>query len=224
MVNMKTSISVRYRRVSGSGRESGVALIIALICLFVMSTLAVGVLYSTQSEVWTTSNYRAVTQARYIAEAGAQQALNYLQTQSTITSAASFTSSYFNYSTSMPITYTGPGNSNGKPVVMSTSGISAKYQDTYFGMDPNTDGLFQSYFSSITQFTTLVPNCSGSSCPHYNVAVQLLTGDPWSRRRRWLPVADPLENRLRGDSANHWRLNNYLRPEPRTRPSHGAGC
>ena len=58
--------------------ENGVALIIAILSVAVISLLAAGVVFSTQTEIWTTSNYRQVTQARYVAEAGAQQAANWI--------------------------------------------------------------------------------------------------------------------------------------------------
>jgi len=160
----------------------------ALICLFVISTLAVGVLYSSQSEIWTTANYRAVTQARYVAEAGAQQALNYLQSTNPITSSSTFTSANFGLS-AMPITYT----ATSKPLVISTSGISSKYADTYSAIDTalgtSVDSAFQTYFSSaITQtpFAGMTPGCSGSVCPHFNVAVQLLTAFYNSTSGTWL--------------------------------------
>jgi len=173
MVNMKNSIFSRYRRSNGPGRESGVALVMALICLFVMSTLAVGVLYSTQGEIWTTANYRAATQARYLAEAGAQQALYYLQTVTPITTTTSTFPASFNLN-GMPITYT----SSSATLVMSTSSISSKYADTYSAIDSTTDTNFKNYFSAAvtqTPFAGMAPGCSGSACPHFDVAVQLLT-------------------------------------------------
>ncbi len=187
---MKNSIPIRYRRSGGPGRESGVALVMALICLLVISTLAVGVLYSTQSEVWTTSNYRSTTQARYIAEAGAQQALNYLQSIGPITTTNSaFTSTSTSFAlNNMPVLYGSAGCATAAPItcatplVMSTSGISSKYGDTYAAIDSATDSAFQTtYFPAsvtTTPFASLAPGCSGSACPHFNVAVQLLTAKP----------------------------------------------
>jgi Tfp pilus assembly protein PilX len=70
---------MKIRRWTSPNRsESGVAMIVALLSLLIVSTLAAGLMYSTQSEIWTTSNYRTVTEARYIAEAGAQQASYWL--------------------------------------------------------------------------------------------------------------------------------------------------
>jgi hypothetical protein len=159
----------------GPDRESGIALIMALLCLFVVSTLAVGVMYSTQSEIWTTANYRATTQARYIAEAGAQQALNYLQSGQYIPPAA-FTANPtapvgFNMA-SMPIMYT--GGSTPVPVVLSTSGMT-QYTDTFSTFstsDASSDQKFQNYFATAA---TQTPFANISNSARFDVALQLLT-------------------------------------------------
>ncbi len=74
---MKDTVCLKH--VHSHNCERGVALILALLTLLVLSTLAVGIIVTTQSELWTTKNYRQVTQTRYIAEAGAQQAVNWIQ-------------------------------------------------------------------------------------------------------------------------------------------------
>jgi Tfp pilus assembly protein PilX len=60
------------------GAESGIALIVALLVLLLLSIMAAGVMFTTQAEIWTTSNYRFTTQARYAAEAGAHQTVSWL--------------------------------------------------------------------------------------------------------------------------------------------------
>lgn len=174
MVRMKKGNFVRYRYSKSSHRQDGIALIIALICLFVVSTLAVGVMFSTQSEIWTSANYRATAQARYLAEAGAQQALNYLNQ---FTTPADFTTAY--NLNNMPVTH---GTATTGPVViMATSGYAnTQYQDTYSGYEATQDAAFQTYFANSiaqTPFGTLVSasGCTGSSCPRFDVALQLLT-------------------------------------------------
>ena len=66
------------------GSQSGVALILALIVLFILSAMAAGMMSVTQTEIWSTSNFRTTTQARYIAEAGIQQAVNYLSNRASL--------------------------------------------------------------------------------------------------------------------------------------------
>ena len=66
------------RKLESRKRESGVALILALLSLLIISTLAAGLMMTTQSEVWTTANHRSLTQARYVAEAGVEEASFFL--------------------------------------------------------------------------------------------------------------------------------------------------
>ncbi len=53
-------------------------MILALLALLMLSTLGAAMIFQTQSEVWTATNYKRLTQARYIAEAGAQKAANWI--------------------------------------------------------------------------------------------------------------------------------------------------
>ena len=54
-------------------REAGVALIIALFVLVILSVLAASILLVTQAETWSAANGRSMLQARYVAEAGADR-------------------------------------------------------------------------------------------------------------------------------------------------------
>ena len=58
--------------------ENGVALILALLVLLVLSTIGAALVFVTQTEIWSSANYRTMLQARYAAEAGAQSAVNWL--------------------------------------------------------------------------------------------------------------------------------------------------
>jgi len=59
-------------------RERGVALLFALLTLVVLSVLAAAIIFTTQTESWTSWNYQRMLQARYAAEAGAQNTMNWL--------------------------------------------------------------------------------------------------------------------------------------------------
>ena len=61
------------------GNQKGVALIIALVILFLLSALAASLIFVTQSEMWASANYRLLTQSRYAAEAGAQAGVNWFK-------------------------------------------------------------------------------------------------------------------------------------------------
>ena len=99
-----------------------------LLMTLLISVLAAGVILATQSEIWTTANYTAGTQSRYVAEAGAQQAANWIDNywnnnlpDFTQISPATWTLSTF------PVTF------NGSKVVLTTSGFRGQ-SDTYTGV------------------------------------------------------------------------------------------
>jgi len=47
--------------------ERGVALIVALLSILVLSVLAIAVMSTSQAQTWTSLNYRLAAQARYAA-------------------------------------------------------------------------------------------------------------------------------------------------------------
>ena len=55
-------------------REKGIALIITLILVFVMSVMAISLMFVSQSETWSSLNYRLMSQTRDGAEAGINSA------------------------------------------------------------------------------------------------------------------------------------------------------
>jgi len=59
--------------------EAGMALVTALLSLLVLMTLSTGIIFVTQSGMWTSVSYRALSQARFEAEAGAQDALRWFK-------------------------------------------------------------------------------------------------------------------------------------------------
>src|SRR5262249_9328027 len=140
--------------------ESGIAIIVALLVLLILSVMAAGVMFNTQTEIWTSSNFRSVTQARYVAEAGAQQAGNWLMNTYAVPNFAADNKWNLNV---FPVTY------NGNPVVFSSvPGVTA----TYGGIDSTSNTSFNSAFSSISSpFTGIKGSAS------FSVAVQLLAAE-----------------------------------------------
>jgi len=66
--------SVRYKK-----SDAGVALILAMLVILVLSVLAASIIFVTQSQVWTSFNYRLTTECRYAAEGGVHQTMNWIQ-------------------------------------------------------------------------------------------------------------------------------------------------
>jgi Tfp pilus assembly protein PilX len=69
----------RLNRRSG---DSGVALILVLLAILVLTTLAAAMVFSARSETLASYNYRIGTQAEYVALAGVQKALNFFNSSS----------------------------------------------------------------------------------------------------------------------------------------------
>src|SRR4030095_14871396 len=86
--------------------EKGVALILTLILLAVLSVMAVSLLFMAQAETWSGMNYRLMTQARYGAEAGIHKAANFLQSTSYTAPTATQIATNFTL-TASPVTYGG---------------------------------------------------------------------------------------------------------------------
>jgi Tfp pilus assembly protein PilX len=110
----------------GNTPQRGVALIIALLLVLVLSTLAASAIFLTNTEVWTTNNYRLMVQSRYAAESGAQRTANWLLYSYTApTSMSSYNTAAY------PITCLSSCTSNGSPVLLSAmDGVTANYPDT----------------------------------------------------------------------------------------------
>jgi Tfp pilus assembly protein PilX len=107
------------KRTHGARSELGIALIVVLISILLLSTLVAGIIFVTQTQVWTSYNYRLTTQARYAAEAGIQRTMNWIV--NSYTAPSTFTS----YDTTK---YPVQSTANSQPVVLSAlSGTSSNY-------------------------------------------------------------------------------------------------
>jgi Tfp pilus assembly protein PilX len=87
--------------------QKGAALIFALIFVLVLSITAASLMFLSQSETWSSLNYRLMTQSRYGAEAGLHAAANYLMNSYTVPVAGSATDPISAYNlTVSPVTLT----------------------------------------------------------------------------------------------------------------------
>ena len=57
--------------------ENGFAMILALFMVLTMSILASSLMFVSQTETWSSMNYRLMSQARYGAESGIQKTANW---------------------------------------------------------------------------------------------------------------------------------------------------
>ena len=107
--------------------EQGIALVLALFMVLVMSVLGSSLVFVSQTETLSSHNYRLMSQARYGAESGLHKAANYLLSSAySNVSPGSAGDPITNYNTTAsPVTY------NGQPVVLSAnSAQTANYPIT----------------------------------------------------------------------------------------------
>jgi hypothetical protein len=104
-----------------------VALILVLLILLTLSVVTASLVFTTQTEIWTTTNYRVMTQARYAAEAGAQQAALWLANPNNSSTMYTAPTSYTGFNTAvLPVQDT-----SGHTIILTADGATtAYYPDT----------------------------------------------------------------------------------------------
>jgi Tfp pilus assembly protein PilX len=103
-------------------KEKGAALLFAMIFVLVLSIMGISMMFLSQSETWSSMNYRLMTQARYGAEAGVQAAANYIA--NSYAQPGTVTDPLSNYTMTVS-----PVTTGGNPVALGSTfnGISANY-------------------------------------------------------------------------------------------------
>jgi Tfp pilus assembly protein PilX len=111
--------------------EKGVALILVLILLAVLSVMAVSLMFVGQSETWASMNYRMMTQTRYGAEAGIYKAADYIENTYAVPTTAQMASFYTTVSPVASGSVTGPpiilSANNGQPANYPVSAVSTDF-------------------------------------------------------------------------------------------------
>ena len=104
--------------------QKGVALIFALIFILVLSVTAATLMFLSQSETWSSMNYRLMTQSRYGAEAGLHAAANYFMNNYALPGSAGDPLSAYDM-TKSPVTLA----AGGSPIALGSTmnGISSNY-------------------------------------------------------------------------------------------------
>jgi Tfp pilus assembly protein PilX len=112
---------------STRNREAkGIALIVALLVLLVLSTMGAAMVFVTQTEIWSSANYRTMLQARYAAEAGVQSAINWFEYTYTPPTTSQL-STNFSLNT-YPVQCSTGCTSNGSAIVLSAmDGVTSNY-------------------------------------------------------------------------------------------------
>ena len=138
--------------------QKGAALIFAMVLVLVLSVMAASLMFISQSETWSSLNYRLMTQARYGAEAGLHAAANYLMyTYQQPTNGGADNINNYTYKGVSPVTY------GANPVVLGVSmnGLTSNYPV----------GNVQTAFSNQTTGTLT----SGNNNVSYTVQAELMS-------------------------------------------------
>jgi hypothetical protein len=103
--------------------ESGIALVLSLFLMLAMSVVGASMMFLSQTETYSSMNYRMMSQARYGAESGIQVAANYIfYTYAAPSTAGPDLLSLYNTNVS-PVTLV----ANGQPVVLSYDTTKSNY-------------------------------------------------------------------------------------------------
>jgi Tfp pilus assembly protein PilX len=152
-------------RMDYANSDRGVALILTLIAIMVLTTIAVGIVLVTQTQVWTSYNYRLTAQARYAAEAGIQCTMNWIQNSYTAP-ASPPPASYI--TTTYPVSCTAAPCTGGSVVLSAMSGVSSNYPDS------TQQTAFNSALSSQS-----IPGISSATSSTYATLLQMSGGVSW---------------------------------------------
>ena len=105
--------------------EKGIALVLALFLMAAMSVIAASMMFLSQTETYSSMNYRLMSQARYGAESGVQMAANFLLYSYTAPVTVS-ADPIGNYNTTVsPVTCNAGCPNVGQPVILSASTAQA---------------------------------------------------------------------------------------------------
>jgi|SRR5579875_3506991 len=127
---------------NGKHGERGIALILTMLAVLVLSILVAGMVFSSRSETFASYNYKLNTQADYLAKAGIQEALAWFRSQSYQAVSESQASSYYQVTSdgSLYNLY----NSNSSPVLCISGCPSNNTQVQLIGISGTGDSNYPS--------------------------------------------------------------------------------
>jgi hypothetical protein len=104
------------KNIPDPGNQRGMALVLSMFLMMTMSVMAASMMFLSQTETYSTMNYRMMSQARYAAESGIHRAVNHLLDPAAYTPPGGAGDPIANYDTTVsPVTF------NGAPVVLSAN-------------------------------------------------------------------------------------------------------
>jgi len=135
--------------------QKGVALILTLILVFILSVMAISLMFISQTETWSSMNYRLMSQARDGAEAGLNSAAGFLVNTYTQPGGTSDPVSAYNINAS-PVQYPATATSSHDVILSADSSTQSNYP---------VSSVDQAFNSSQVGYGTI---SSGSTNVNYN--------------------------------------------------------
>jgi hypothetical protein len=162
--------NIREKSKNKRNTQRGVAIIMALLCVVLLSMLAAALVFVTNTETISSNNYRQLAQSRYVAEAGAQTAVDWLANNIPAPNPAAYDLTQY------PLALSGQncksGNTSGC-VMLSTNSSQATFPDPGNTLQSG----FANYFNSSTNGTVL-NGISPKGTPNNVVSAQLMSLKP----------------------------------------------
>src|SRR5215472_10874127 len=163
---------MEHNKMAKKQKENGSALIFTLVLVLVLSVMGTSMLFLSQSETWSSMNYRMMSATRYGAESGMSLAADYIVNNYAPPS-ASGTDSLTNYNMSVsPVTF------NGQPVTLSSLSGRSNYPSaavvSAFQTEVNNPGSVQAGGTTITYTVTATLMSMGTVMSYGNpITVQM---------------------------------------------------
>ena len=123
-----------------STNEKGIALILTMLLITVISIMGISLMFLSQSETWSSLNYRYASQARDAAESAVNSAANYLMYSYTPAGTVSDPFSGYNMSAS-PVQSPSSSSSGADVLLSANTAISSNYPVSAVQTAFNTNGV-----------------------------------------------------------------------------------
>jgi Tfp pilus assembly protein PilV len=102
----------------------GVALILVMLAMLVLSVLAASIVFTARSETFASVNYKLDTQADYLAKAGIQRTVNWLRSGRYQAATVNQANTYYNVTQVDPVTYPNLYTSDNSPVQCKAASVT----------------------------------------------------------------------------------------------------
>lgn len=138
-------MAVLSRDAERESSQRGIALILVMICLLVLTVLAAAMIFSSRSETFASRNYKLDTQADYLAKAGIQKGLEFFRSQDYQPATPTQAAADYQVNTGSVLCVSGCASLNQQVQLMSISGTGSS---NYPSIDNNAGTAVTTAFAN----------------------------------------------------------------------------